>query len=108
VGTGVAYQVQISDYWQEYLDGLPISSRAKQKISDFIDYALAHVNDEFRIDPANRPWPGKPFFRRDFVFLDRDPSGAVSGHRLLCYLRDDMAPFGVLLLVFVDHEKYDL
>lgn len=59
----MAYLVNISDSDQAYLDGLPLSETANGRVDDFIDYAVANVDDSFRNDPANRPSPNSHFFQ---------------------------------------------
>jgi hypothetical protein len=59
----LSYHVHISDADRAYLDNLPLSEEAKEAVEDFIGYGIADVDDAFRHDPANRPYPGKPLFR---------------------------------------------
>jgi hypothetical protein len=56
----LSYIVHISDADRAYLDNLPLSEDAKERVAGFIEYAIADVDDTFRNDPANRPDPGKP------------------------------------------------
>jgi hypothetical protein len=98
----VAYDLQLSDYWQNYLENLPVSDNAKDKLSDFLEYGIASVSDSFRNDPDNRPWPDKPYFRRTFFILDTDTSGSLVNHLIDFVVQDDTAPYGVLVIVWID------
>jgi hypothetical protein len=98
----LAYFVHIEDSDQAYLDGLPLSDEAKGRLDDFIDYAIANVDDSFRNDPDNRPYPNSPIFRREFLILDI--SGDRRYHKITFYVSDEHAAVGILLIEFVDHE----
>jgi hypothetical protein len=95
------YQVDISDADRAYLDGLPLSPEARERIDRFVEQFIANVPDEFRLDPANRPDPGLPYFRVQHILLDVWGDHRV--HTVDFHIRDDGAPFGVLLIVFIDH-----
>jgi hypothetical protein len=96
----VRYDLQITDRDQAYLDNLPLSDKGRDKLSDFVDYAIAQVHDDFRNDPANRPAPGH--FQRDFLILDTDPSGNATVHKINFIVKDDTAGVGVLTIVYVE------
>jgi hypothetical protein len=96
------YFVHIPDTERAYLDSLPLSDTAKQRVEDFIDYAIAQVDDAFRNDPANRPQPNTPYFHRDLLLFDR--WGDRRCHRLDFIVNDEHASAGVLLVVYVDHQ----
>jgi hypothetical protein len=96
----VAYQVQIPDPVRAYLNGLPLSDTAKGRVEDFIDYALAQVDDAFRTDPANRTQPNTAYFQR--VLILHDVWGDGRYHHILFVVNDSWAACGVLILVFVD------
>lgn len=98
----MAYHVHIEDRDQAYLDGLSLSDEAKGRLDDFIDYAIANVDDSFRNDPANRPFPNAPIFQLNFLFLDI--WGDRRLHKITFHVSDEHAAVGVLLIVFVDHE----
>ena len=49
------YYMDIPDTEQAYLDALPLSSVAQDRIREFIAGFIANVPDAFRNDPANRP-----------------------------------------------------
>ncbi len=98
----MSYFVHISDRDQAYLDGLPLSDTAKERVDDFIDYAIANVNDSFRNDSANRPYPNDHFFQVEFLLLDSWGDGSY--HRITFVISDEHAAAGVLLIVFVDHQ----
>ena len=95
------YQVDISDADRAYLDGLPLSREAKERIDRFVEQFIANVPDEFRLDPANRPDPAAPYFRVQHILLDVWGDHRV--HTVDFYIQDDAAPFGILLIVFIDH-----
>ena len=101
----MAFLVHISDADRAYLDNLPLSERAKKKIDDFIDYAIAQVDDAYRMDPPNRPQLGGSYFQRDLLLLDGNASGQRTYHKVRFIIQDDHAAAGVLLVVFVDHQK---
>lgn len=96
--------VHITDADRAYLDNLPLSDRGKGKVKDFIDYAIAQVDDASRLDPERRPWPNRPFFQRELLFMDRDTSGRTSFHKITFIVKDAAAPYGVLVIVHIDHE----
>jgi hypothetical protein len=100
----LAYTIHISEADQRYLDNLPISEKAKEKVFDFIDYAIANVDESYRVDPANRMGLNSAYFQRDFLLLDTDSSENNVFHRINFIIKDDAAAFGVLLIVFVDRQ----
>jgi hypothetical protein len=98
----LAYFVHIEDRDQAYLDGLSLSDEAKGRLDDFINYAIANVDDSFRSDPANRPFPNASMFQIDFLIHDSWGDGRF--HKISFYVSDEHAAIGVLLIVFVDHD----
>ncbi len=56
------FHLHISDAERAYLDALPLSPEAKERINRLVEQTIANVSDEFRLDPANRPRPGSPYF----------------------------------------------
>lgn len=96
------YLVHLSGDDRAYLSGLPLSDSAKERVEDFIDYGIANVDDAFRNDPVNRPYPGQPYFERSFLLRDRWGDGRF--HRLDFYVNDAHAPHGVPVVVYVDHQ----
>lgn len=98
----MAYYVHIEDGDHAYLDGLSLSDEAKGRLDDFIDYAIAKVDDSFRNDPANRPFPNASIFQLDFLILDSWGDSRI--HKISFYVSDEHAAVGILLVVFVDHE----
>jgi hypothetical protein len=98
----LAYLVHVEDRDQAYLDSLSLSVEAKRRLNDFIDYAIANVEDTVRNDPANRPFPNAPIFQLDFLILDS--WGDKRFHKITFHVNDERAAVGVLLIVFVDHE----
>jgi hypothetical protein len=96
----LAYWLEIPDSEQAYLDGLPLFDSAKERIREFIGYALADVDDAFRLDPANRTHPDTRYFLRQLLLWD--VSGDRRVHRLDFYVNDENADQGVLILVYVD------
>jgi hypothetical protein len=97
--------LQIPDPVQAYLDGLSLSDTGKGKVEDFLDYAIVQVDDAFRCDPDNRPWPNDPYFQRELLLLDVDVSGKKTWHKMMFVVNDAAAPYGVLVLVYVDHKQ---
>jgi hypothetical protein len=95
------YQVDIPDAERAYLDGLPLSDEAKERINRFIEQVIADIPDAFRLSPENRLGPDSPYFLVRHLILDRWGDGQM--HTLDFHVRDDTARFGVLLIVFVDH-----
>jgi hypothetical protein len=100
----LAYDLHICDRDRLYLDRLPLSDKGKEKVQDFIEYAIAQVEDDFRNDAANRPRPGGPYFQRELLLLDVDASGNKSYHKFLFVVNDEKAGFGVLILAWIDHQ----
>ena len=98
----MAYFVHITDADRAYLAGLPLSDTAKERLEDFIDYAIAQVPDAFRNDPANRTQPNPGYFHRDLLLLD--VWGDRQYHRIDFVVDDKPAPFGILVVVYVDHQ----
>ncbi|HZY89928.1 MAG TPA: hypothetical protein VFE78_34215 [Gemmataceae bacterium] len=97
----MSYQVDVPDAERAYLDGLPLSPEAKQRVNRFIEQVLADIPDTFRLNHENRLGPGSPYFLARYLLLDRWGDGHM--HTLDFHVRDDMAKFGVLLIVFIDH-----
>src|SRR5437868_544503 len=85
--SGVAYLIHLSDADRDYLQHVPMSETAKGKVTDFIAYGIANVDDAFRKDPANRPWPDAPYFQRDLLLLDVDGDQLL--HRVNFIVRDE-------------------
>lgn len=98
----MAYFVHVEDRDQAYLDRLSLSEEAKRRLDDFIDYAIVNVDDSFRNDPVNRPFPNASIFQLDFLILDSWGDGRF--HKIAFYVNDEHAAVGVLLIVFVDQE----
>jgi hypothetical protein len=96
------YQVDIPDAEQAFLDGLPLSIEAKARINQFVEHTVGNIPDGFRLDPANRLTPDSPYFLIRHVILDRWGDGGM--HTLDFHIQDDGARFGVLLIVFIDHQ----
>jgi hypothetical protein len=84
-----------------YLDDLPLSPQAKERIDRFVEEFIAEIPDEFRLNAENRLSPDSPYFRVQYIILDRWGDGRA--HAIDFYVRDDMAKFGALLMVFIDH-----
>lgn len=96
----MAFDLHIADTEQAYLDALPLSVEAKERVDQFIQQFIVNVSDDFRLDEANRPNPAGPYFRVHYLLWDRWGDGRM--HTLEFQVRDDKAAFGVLLLVFID------
>ncbi len=96
----MSYHLHISNADRAYLDSLPLSEEAKERVEDFIDYAILSVDDAFRNDPTNRLGPGSPYFQRQLILLDFWGDG--QGHAINFVVNDESAAFGVLILVYVE------
>ena len=100
----MSYHLQISERDRTYLDGLPLSNAAREKIDDFIEYAIEQVDDGLRTNPENRPKANTPFFERVLLLMDEDVAGNRSFHTLRFVINDAKAAFGVLILAYVEHQ----
>ncbi len=98
----MGYIVHISDADRAYLDNLPLSDEAKQRVEDFIDYAIANVDDAFRNEPTNRTGLGLPYFETQLILLDIWGDGSL--HTVRFIVKDSSASSGVLVVVYVDHQ----
>jgi hypothetical protein len=96
------YFVHITDADRTYLAGLPLSATGKERVDDFIEYAIAQVDDAFRNNPANRTQLTTRYFHRDLLLLDVWGDGQY--HRMDFVVDDEHAAVGVLLVVYVDHQ----
>jgi hypothetical protein len=99
----LAFELHIRDEDQAYLDGLPLSGRAKAKLEDFIDYAIRKVPSGFRNNPENRPSPDKLVFVLQFFLVDA--WGDDRWHTIDFTVDDSQAADGKLAVVFVDHAE---
>jgi hypothetical protein len=97
----VAFHVDISDHELAYLDNLPLSPEAKERVNQFIEQFIANVPDEFRLDPENRPDPDKDCFLVRHIVLDRKGDGLI--HTIEFYIGDAPAESGVLIVAYIDH-----
>jgi len=96
----VPFVAQIPDDVRAYLDGLPLSPAAKERVNQFIEQVVADVSDHMRLDPTNRPDAAKPCFRLQYLFLDRWGDGQI--HRIDFYILDHAAEFGVLVIAYAE------
>jgi hypothetical protein len=96
------FHVHFTDDDRACLAGLPLSDRAKEKVEEFIEYAIANVDDVFRQDPANRTHPNPAYFQRHLLIYD--VWGDRRFHRIDFVLNDANAAYGVLIVVYVDHQ----
>jgi hypothetical protein len=92
----------MTDADKAYLTNLPLSDNAKQRVEDFIEYAIAQLEDAFRSDPANRTQPDTRYFQMQLILFDKGGDGRF--HRLDFFVSDENAPHGVLRVVYVDHQ----
>jgi hypothetical protein len=90
---------------EDKVSALPISDAAKQAVRDFIRYAIAEVEDSFRLDPANRPEGTGPYFERELILVDAE--GDNHFHHIKFLVNDSAAPAGVLIIVEVQHHRAD-
>ena len=97
----MSFLVHISDADRAYLDSLPLSAEAKERVDKFIVDSIANVSDQFRLDPQNRLGPGAPYFHIQYLILD--VWGDRKIHGIDFHVNDQAAASGVLLIVFVDH-----
>jgi hypothetical protein len=97
------YFVHITDADRAYLASLPLSETAKERVEDFIEYAIAQVDDAFRNDPANRTQPHTGYFKRDLILLDVWGDGKC--HRIEFIVNDEHVTVGVLIVAYVDHQR---
>jgi hypothetical protein len=97
----LAFDIQITDTDQAYLDGLPLSPQAQRSVQDFLQHELANIKDEWRADPSRRPYPGTSLFVLDFCLLDY--WGDERWHQIQFVVDDSRAEMGVLAIVYVDH-----
>jgi hypothetical protein len=95
------FHIHLPDSEQAYLDNLPLSATAKERLNQFIGDFIANVSDEFRADPINRRGPNPHYFVVQHVLLDVWGDNAV--HTVDFHIQDDRAEFGVLLIGFIDH-----
>jgi len=96
------YWVHISDVDRAYLNNLPLSDTAKKRVEDFVEYAIAQVDDAFRNDPANRTQSDPSYLQMQLLLFDK--WGDRRFHRLDFFINDGNASQGALLVVYVDHE----
>jgi hypothetical protein len=97
----VAYDIFVSEKDEAYLENLPLSARAKEKVKRFITGPIANISDEGRFNSENRPDASKPCFKMSLFLLDF--WGDRHAHTLEFHIRDDTAQFGVLVLAYVEH-----
>src|SRR5438105_994333 len=95
------YQVHMEERDQRFLDGIPLTDRAREALRDFITYGLAGVTDEFRLDPANRVGN---YFRRDLTLVDEDSQGVKRCNQFDFTVDDTPAYTGWLIVLSVDHD----
>jgi hypothetical protein len=95
--------IDISDDERAYLDGLPLSPEAKERVRQFVERFIADIPDEFRVNTENRPVPDSPYFLVQYLIFDVWGDRRV--HTIDFYVRDDKAEFGLLLIVFLDHHQ---
>jgi hypothetical protein len=99
----LSFQIHISDDERAYLDGLPLSPEAKERVRQFVERFIADIPDEFRVNTENRPVPDSPYFLVQYLIFDVWGDRRV--HTIDFYVRDDKAEFGLLLIVFLDHHQ---
>ena len=99
----MAYAMNVSAKQQEYILRLPLSDEAKNVIRKYIKSVITNVSDEYRNDPARRPRPDSPYFQMRLNF--QDMWGDLKYHIVDFVVNDAGAKFGVLDLVWVDHQE---
>lgn len=98
----MAYAMNVSAKQQEYILRLPLSDEAKNVIRKYIKSVITNVSDEYRNDPARRPRPDSPYFQMRLNF--QDMWGDLKYH-IVDFVVNDAVKFGVLDLVWVDHQE---
>src|SRR5205807_5319042 len=93
----------VSARQEEYILRLPLSDEAKNVVRKYVKAVIGNVSDEYRNDPARRPRPGAPFFAMRLGF--QDLWGDLKYHIVDFVVNDSGAKFGVLDLVWVDHQE---
>ena len=99
----MAYAVNVSVKQEEYILHLALSDEARNVVRKYIKSVIGNVSDEYRSDPARRPRPGAPFFAMRLGF--QDLWGDLKYHIVDFVVNDSGAKFGVLDLVWVDHQE---
>lgn len=94
------YFVHITEADSAYLDALPLSSEARQRLRRLLIETIASTPDEIRLDPASRDPNGGPYFWRDMLILDQ--WGDQRSHILQAVISDAAAAFGVLQVVYLE------
>jgi hypothetical protein len=97
----LSFHIDIPVAERAYLDGLPLSPQAKERLDRFVEEFIADIPDEFRLNPENRLSPDSPYFLVQHIILDIWGDHGV--HAIDFYVRDDKARFGALLIVFIEH-----
>jgi hypothetical protein len=97
----LSFHVHLPDSEQAYLNNLPLSELARERVQQFISQRIADVSEEFRLNAENRHPAPAPYFQMRFILLDRWGDGRI--HSIDFHIRDDHAAMGVLLVVFIDH-----
>jgi hypothetical protein len=82
------FLVHITDADRAYLAGLPLSDTARERVEDFIDYAIAGVDDAFRNDctptSSDRALEVTPFLLTvDLPDIFLDTGASVCSKRLV-------------------------
>ncbi len=96
----MSYHLHITDEDRAYLDGLPLSPRLLASLERFIEQSIRNVTDE---DRARLRWGSSPpCFKTSWLAVDF--FGDRRAHVLDFYVNDTGAAFGVLVLVFVEHQ----
>jgi hypothetical protein len=98
----VPFEVHLTDADKAYLENLPLSAKAKARLTDFVAYGLVRVDGAFRADPENRVGPDGAFFKRDFFIVDG--WGDDRWHRVEFVVDDAHASAGKLVVVYIDHQ----
>jgi hypothetical protein len=96
----VAYELEIPDGVLAYLEDLPLSDAAKEKVFAALD-DISNLSDAFRADPDNRLSPGSPCLWYRHLLHDREGDGCV--HCLEFVVEDGSAQYGILRIRYAEH-----
>ncbi len=97
----MAYFVDITEDDERYLDSLPLSKEARNRIQNFLVNTIGNVADAIRNDPGNRHEGSDQYFWSQFVILDA--WGDNRSHRIDVIINDAAAAHGVLRIVYIEH-----
>ena len=83
----MAYLIHLSDADRDYLQHVPMSETAKGKVTDFIAYGIANVDDAFRKAGKRVEDAGQRIGRSL-----KDKKVSEEAEKLISYLNDEVVP----------------